>query len=131
MFLFIPHFRTPGLVLGVLAAGLVLTDCGPAPKPVASDSVSNAAMQTCGLSEVTAHADGFRGVAIYVNSPGPDDLVVDVIDGFGTVRRLFQQVTKRENGATFDFPAIGFGPVSVVVSSKNLGVCGITAVETG
>lgn len=108
--------------IGVLAAGLVLAGCGSHSRSVSNTADTND-VKTCESSMVTTTPDGLDGIAIFVESPGPDRIEVSIVDQMIKTHRLFQQVPAKSSGATFNFPEIHDGPVGVVVNSDKRGVC--------
>ncbi|HEX4393314.1 MAG TPA: hypothetical protein VH084_17495 [Mycobacterium sp.] len=115
------------ILAAVIAAGtaaLVLMSIGlshwMAPSPVAPVRSGSA----CAANAVAAYPNGDDGVSIFVHTPGPDLIQVDV---YGAVHgRLRQQVPAGYGGAKFylrrDWPR-----GDITVSSKGLGTCTVPA----
>jgi hypothetical protein len=107
-----------GLAIAMLA-GLVIAETQIAANPlIARTTTTPAGYATC--EGATAYPDGRNGVAVYVTVPGPEVVNVGVV-GQGRPRHLRQQITKRANGARFDFPNVA--PVnSITVDMEKAGV---------
>jgi len=112
--------RITYLSLTALAAGVVLTGCG---SPTPALIVHASSTPACGGSVVVTTLNGRNGVAVFVRSPGPDVVQVDVNSQVKTDHRhLSQQLTKDHDGASFSFSQLQTAD-SIMVNTRRNGVC--------
>ena len=112
------------VIAGLAAAGWVFRE--PVTWAITSHNQTNgdasAATRSCDSDTVTVRSMALNGVSIDVTAPGPNLVQVDVRNGFGH-RRMFQQVTSNDSGASFvmwDFPS-KFDQIDIDL--RNGGLC--------
>src|SRR5882724_9505395 len=90
------------VIAGLAVAGWVFRE--PVTWAITSHNQTNgdasAATRSCDSDAVTVRSMALNGVSIDVTAPGPNFVQVDVRNGFGH-RRMFQQVTSNDSGASF------------------------------
>ena len=112
------------VIAGLAVAGWVFRE--PVTWAITSHNQTNgdasAATRSCDSDAVTVRSMALNGVSIDVTAPGPNFVQVDVRNGFGH-RRMFQQVTSNDSGASFvmwDFPS-KFDQIDIDL--RNGGLC--------